>query len=117
MSKELPMELRTPLRVLATLLMWSNVSHAAVPEADSFPDAASYEAWAPVAVALAPAVSDEALRSGSNPVMVLLDHEGDSFIFVDASELITASAANVTIDRTLLEALEATLAPSEWQYF
>jgi hypothetical protein len=103
------MMLRTSLRAVATILMLSNVSHAMEPEGDhSAPDVTSSDTWARTAAASS---TDGAFLRGSNGVIVLLDHEGDSFVWPDAIDHpVTGGAAELAVDPELLEALQATTA-------
>jgi hypothetical protein len=109
------MKLRTPLRTLATLLLLSNASRAMVPEADHpGTEVTSYDASVRSAAALTPAPTDLGLRPGSNAVIVFLDHEGDSFVWLDARDLLTGGAMDLAIDPELLEALQT---PTAWDHF
>jgi hypothetical protein len=109
------MKLRTPLRAVATLLLLSNASRAMVPEADHpGVEVTSYDASVRSAAAPNPAPMDLGLRPGSNAVIVLLDHEGDSFVWLDASDLLTGGAMDLAIDPELLEALQTSTA---WEHF
>ena len=109
------MKLRTPLRAVATLLLLSNPSRAMVPEA-GHPgvEVTSHDASVRSAAAPTPAPKDLGLPPGSNAVIVFLDHEGDSFVWLDASDLLTGGALDLTIDPELLEALQA---PAAWDHF
>jgi hypothetical protein len=109
------MKLRTPLRAVATLLLLSNASRGMVPGADHpSPEVASYDASARPAAAPTPVAPDLGLRPGSNAVLVFLDHEGDSFVWLDASDLVAGGATELALDPELLEALQA---PTAWDHF
>ena len=114
MTGALLMNLRTPLRAIATLLLLSNASRAMVPGADHpAAEVASYDASARSPAA--PAATDHlCLSPGYNAVMVFLDHEGDSFVWLDASDLLTGGAMDLAIDPELLEALQT---PTAWDHF
>jgi hypothetical protein len=77
------------------------------PEADhSAPDVTSSDAWARTAAASS---TDVAFLPGSDALIVLLDDEGDSFVWPAASDdLVTGGAAELGVDPELLEALHST---------
>ena len=109
------MKLRTPLRAFATLLLLSDVSRAMVPGADHpSPDLTSYDAPASSGAPSSPVAPDLAFVPGSAAVMVFLDHEGDSFVWLDTSDLVAGGATDLALDPELLDALQG---PMAWDHF